>query len=146
MIANKNTTIDSSKTVAEIQTMLVRARATSMMVGYVDGEPASIGFKIVTANTSMSFRLPSNWEGTLRALKREKVPARMLTKVHAMRVSWRVIRDWLRAQLSLIEAGVSTIDEVMLPWAITNDGSSVASRLLSGSVPLLGVKSEVGNG
>ncbi len=49
----------------------------------------------------------------------------------------RVIRDWLRAQLSLIEAGASTIEEVMLRGPLHPTGRLIASKILSGKTGLL---------
>ena len=140
MIANRTTTVSSEKSVAEIQAMLASIRACSLMIEYTDGRPSSIAFQVNKNGQSISFRLPSNWEGMFAALKREKgIPKRLLTQEHAQRVAWRVIRDWLRAQLTLIEAGIATVEEVMLPWAITSNGSSLSVRVLSGSTGLLGL-------
>ena len=138
MIANRNTTVPALKTVGEIQAMLAGIRADAIVMQYESGEPSAIGFKLTRDDHSISFQLPSNWQGILQALKRDKsIPKRLLTADQAKRVSWRVIRDWLRAQLSLIEAGAATIEEVMLPWAITSDGTTVASRIFSGQTGLL---------
>lgn len=140
MIANRTTTIACEKTVGEIQAMLAAVRASQMMLDYdADGKPCGIAFRLEREGQSMAFRLPCDWQGVLRALKRERggIPQRLLTPDHAKRVSWRIIKDWLRAQLSLIESGASTIEEVMLPWAITTDGQTVAQRVLSGSTGLL---------
>lgn len=140
MIANRTTTIACEKTVGEIQAMLAGVRASQMMLDYdADGKPCSLAFRLQREGQAMAFRLPCDWQGVLRALKRERrgIPQRLLTSDHAKRVAWRIIKDWLRAQLSLIESGASTIEEVMLPWAITPDGHTVAQRVLSGSTELL---------
>jgi hypothetical protein len=140
MIANRTTTVSAEKTVNEIQSILAGVRASKMMLEYdSDGKPSAIAFQIDREGQTMAFRLPCDWQGVLRALKRERggIQHRLLTPDHAKRVSWRIIKDWLRAQLSLIEAGASTMEEVMLPWAITTDGQTVSQRVLSGSSGLL---------
>lgn len=140
MIANRTTTISCEKTVGEIQSMLAGVGATKMMLEYdMDAKPSGIAFQLDHGGNCMAFRLPCDWQGVLEALKLERggLPKRLLTPDHAKRVSWRIIKDWLRAQLSLIEAGASTIEEVMLPWAITDDGQTVSQRVLSGSTNLL---------
>lgn len=144
MIANRNTTVPDLKTVGEIQAMLAGIRADAIVMQYDAGEPSAIAFKLTRDGHSISFQLPSNWQGIFQALKRDKsIPKRLLTAEQAKRVSWRVIRDWLRAQLSLIEAGAATIEEVMLPWAITSDGTTVASRIFSGQTGLLTMNGDV---
>ena len=140
MIANKTTTVAASRTVAEIQQMLANVGASSILMDYEGGEPVAVAFKLNCKGTDISFRLPCNWEGVLAALKREKgMPRTMLNHQHAKRVGWRIIKDWLRAQLSLIEAGATTMQEVMLPWALTANGSTVAQAMLSGATARLGL-------
>lgn len=68
----------------------------------------------------------------------------MKTPEQAKRVAWRVLRDWIRAQLSLVEAGNATIHEVMVPWMITNDGTTVSERLFSGQSGLLALPAPKG--
>lgn len=133
MIANKTTTVSAEKTVMEIQSMLASVRASALMIDYTDGKPEAIAFKLVRGEQPIAFRLPANWQGIMAAMKKDKsIPRRLVCEDQARRVSWRVVRDWLRAQLTLIEAGAATIEEVMLPWAITSDGTTVAQRMLSG--------------
>lgn len=138
MIANRTTQIDATKTVGEIQAMLAAARASSLMIDYEDGQPSALAFQLTQGDQSLSFRLPCNWQGILAALKRDKkYPQRLKNPDQAKRVSWRVLRDWMRAQLTLVEAGASTMQEVMVPWLITNDGTTVAHRLFSGESGML---------
>ncbi len=110
-----------------------------MMIDFDDGQPDSLSFILRVGDQPISFKLPSNWRGVLAAMRREKATNRLLNPQQARRVAWRILRDWLKAQLSLIEAGASSIEEVMLPWAITNDGTTVAKRLLTGKGVFLGL-------
>ncbi len=138
MIANRTTSIDAGKTVREIQQMLAAAHASSLMIDYELGQPSALSFQLRSGEQVLSFRLPCSWEGVLACLKRDKTtPQRLKSADQAKRVAWRVLRDWLRAQLSLVEAGNSTIQEVFVPWMITNDGQTVATRLFSGTSGLL---------
>jgi hypothetical protein len=140
VIANRNTTVSAQKTVGEIQLMLASAGVSGTLIEYgPDAIPARIAFQIACNEQKLSFKLPCNWQGVLNALKRERggISKSLLTPEHAQRVAWRIIKDWLRAQLSLIEAGTSTIQEVMLPWAITTDGTTVSERVFSGGTDFL---------
>lgn len=140
MIANRTTSISPHKSVAEIQGMLADARASSLMIDFDNGQPTAISFCLTRDGHSLAFRLPCNWEGTLAAMKRDKkCEARLRNPEQAKRVAWRVLRDWLRAQLTMVEAGASTIHEVMTPWMITDDGTTVAARLFSGPSGLIGL-------
>jgi len=103
------------------------------MIDYVDGKPDAIAFKLIREGQPIAFRLPANWQGIFNAMRKDKsIPRRLVNEDQSRRVSWRVVRDWLRAQLTLIESGASTLEEVMLPWAITSDGTTVGQRVLSG--------------
>lgn len=133
LIANKGTTVPAEKTVSEIQSTLASVRASSIMIDYEDGKPEAIAFKLIRSGNPIAFRLRANWQGIMAAMKKDKtIPRRLVCEDQARRVSWRVVRDWLRAQLTLIEAGAATIEEVMLPWAVTSDGTTVSQRILSG--------------
>jgi len=142
VLANKTTTVDAAKTVSELQALLAKAGATQMLVEYEDGdgEPSALAFKILVKGQPVSFRLPCNWPGVLKAMKGQ-VPHRLLNHQHAKRVGWRILKDWLRAQLSLIAAGASTLEEVMLPWALMRTGNTVSMEMLINNPHLLGLPS-----
>ena len=78
--------------------------------------------------------LPVNVRGTHKALqeayRRGKVARRYTELDHAERVAWRVLKDWLEAQLALIEAGVADMTQVMLPYMQGDDGLTVWQRYL----------------
>lgn len=140
VLSNKTTTVSAIQTVGELQTLLAKAGATQMLVEYEDGdgEPSALAFKILVNGQPISFRLPCNWPGVLKAMKGQ-VPLRLLNHQHAKRVGWRILKDWLRAQLSLIAAGASTIEEVMLPWALMDTGNTVSKEMLINKPHLLGL-------
>lgn len=130
MVANRTTSVSADKTVNEIQQMLAGAKAASTMIDYVDGKPEAIAFRLISHEQEIAFRLPSNWRGIIAAMRKDrKIPNRLINEEQARRVAWRVVRDWLRAQLTMIEAGHASLEEVMLPWAITNDGQTVAQKM-----------------
>lgn len=132
MIANRTTSVSVEKTVAELQKMLAGMRATSLLLDYENCSPVALAFRLPRGDSSISFRLPCNWRGIFAAMKKDKhVPRRFCTEEQALRVAWRVVRDWLRAQLTMVEAGAVTLEEVMLPWALTQDGVTVSQRMLS---------------
>jgi hypothetical protein len=50
---------------------------------------------------------------------------------HASKVAWRVIKDWLAAQIALIESEMATLDEVMLPYLIVGPDKQSLYSLMS---------------
>ena len=134
MIANYTTTISPQKTLAEIMGMLAASGATHVLVENTAGIPASLSFRI----REMSFRLPVYPEAVLSTLRRDSAPPRYCNKEHAQQVAWRVVRDWLRAQIALIDSGMVALDEIMLPYALTPGGQTALERYRDGTLLLTG--------
>jgi len=138
-IKNYTTTIDASKTIVEIQKILSGHGANRIGVDYEAGEPSSVYFEISISGDPVSYRLPCDWRGVLAVLDADGVQPRYLTEEHARRVSWRIVKDWIDAQLALIESGQARLAQVMLPYAVSPDGRTLyelvedygATRLLA---------------
>lgn len=102
-IANYTTKVDEIKTLTEIQQILAKHGAKSINMDFDAGRPSSLSFLIECGVIVIPFRLPSNWQGVLQAMKDDKdVPNRFCTEDQARRVSWRITRDWVRAQMAII--------------------------------------------
>lgn len=129
-ILNYRTEIDAGRTVLEIQAKLARAGARRVQIDYGDdGEPTAVAFMIATPAGDASFSLPANDAGVLAALSRQAdagtVRRNFVTRKHAKRVAWRIVKDWLEAQLALVEAGLATLDEVLFPYMLAPSGQRV---------------------
>jgi hypothetical protein len=59
-------------------------------------------------------------------------------KAHAIRVVWRIIQTWVKAQLALVDINMVTIPQVFLPYAIMQDGRALAEHAESNPGFLLG--------
>lgn len=138
-ILNYTTKIDSAKTVGEIQSMLGAKGAKSVSAQYANGEVVAIFFSIDIQNQPVNFRLPCNWEGVLRSFKSDRnVPRSSETKEQAQRTAWRIVKDWVEAQLAIIESGQAEMAEVFLPYAMTGTGQTCYQLLASRPQLLLG--------
>ncbi len=126
-ILNYTTEIDVHKSIGEIQKSLAKAGAIAVSVDYDgQGEPMALMFLIRFQGEPVSFRLPSRWEGVLKRLNNDpKVPRSFKTEIQARRVAWRIVKDWVEAQMAIIEAGQAELVEVFLPYAVTNSGQSL---------------------
>lgn len=125
-IMNYSTTIDAGKTLGEIQRILARHGARSIQVDYDQGEPEHVSFTLATPHGDRSFRLPANIDGIQDRLV-EAFGAKSVKATHdqALRVGWRILKDWVEAQVAIIEAGMVSADEVMLPYMLTPAGTTV---------------------
>jgi hypothetical protein len=130
---NYTTVIEPSKTAAECVARLATHGATAIGLTYDAGFPTGLQFQIDTAHGLQAYALPVNVDGTLKALQRawrqHRIPQSKATLEQARRTGWRVIKNWLEAQLALIDAGVADMAEVMLPWMLV-DGQTVYQTFL----------------
>jgi len=125
-ILNYTTQIAAEKTAQEIQTMLARAKAQAVMSEYDDkGVLSSINFRIKTGAGMMTFRLPANVQKIYEVLVRQRIPAKLQTREQAARVAWRIIKDWLEAQLALVSAEMVDLEQVFLPYAQDETGATL---------------------
>ncbi len=150
-LLNYTTQIDAAKTLHEIQQILVKSGALAIMTEFDrDGEVEAISFKIQAPHGPMSYKLPCNLVPVLKVLDQEarqgKVPRRLVTKAQAGRVGWRIIKDWIEAQVALVQTQMVTLDQVFLPYARTNNGQTFYQRYLSNGLPMLLVDGEEKDG
>jgi hypothetical protein len=126
-ILNYTTKINEHKTVSEIQSILSRKGANRVSIEYVGGSPEAVVFEYQVQGNAIPFRLPCKFEGVRKAMlaevpkvsrsKRDRDPA---FAAQARRVAWRIIKDWIAAQLALIEAGQAELAEVFFPYVVVN--------------------------
>ena len=136
-ILNYTTQISVDKTTSEIQAKLGKANAQAVMCEYANGVVSHISFRMDTQHGVMTFRLPANSAGVLRAMQKSKVPRSKCTKEQAARVAWRIVKDWVEAQLAIIEAEMATMAEVFLPYAQQTNGKTLYQTLLEKGLPAL---------
>lgn len=133
-IKNYTTKVDVYTSLGEIQGALAKAGATKMMIDYDGaGNPTSITFGMQIMDTRVAYKLPVNADGVSVVLQRQKIKA---DKNQVQRIAWRNVRDWVLAQLALIEAGNVTADEVFLPYMADSAGNTLYQLIKSGQLAL----------
>ena len=139
-ILNYTTQIQATKTLAEIQQNLASHGARGVMIEYRDAIPTLLAFVIATAHGERKFVLPANAEAVFRTLEKQNrkgnVPRRLATREQAARVAWRIIKDWVEAQLAIVEAGLATLDQVMLPYMIVRGGRTMYESMVESRMAL----------
>lgn len=107
-----------------VQATLVAAGARAIQVEYSPtGSPNSIAFSVETTYGLRYFVLPVNASLVQAVLTRDpKVARQYQTPEHAERVAWRIVKDWLEAQLAIIRTEMVTLDQVMLPYMRADNG------------------------
>lgn len=133
-IKNYTTTIDVFKSLGEIQGALISHGARKIMVDYDGaGQPVGLLLGIETPEGPRGFCLPANVEGVRAVFDRQKVKAQ---PGQAERTAWRNVRDWIMAQLAIVEAGQAQIDEVFLPYLTDGRGRTLYQLYQGGQLAL----------
>ncbi|MCM1189836.1 MAG: hypothetical protein NC541_11140 [bacterium] len=132
-ILNYTTTVEAFKTVSEIEYILMKHKAKSIMKNY-DGESITgLSFLIDTGLQQIPVRLPVKAEECLKVLKKEKRenPRKQIkdTKEQAERVAWRILKDWVEAQMALLDIEMVKFEEIFLPYIEMQNGQTIYEKL-----------------
>ncbi|QNM07184.1 hypothetical protein [Wansuia hejianensis] len=132
-ILNYTTTIDAFKTVSEIEYILMMHEAKSILKQYENKSIIGISFLIDNGVQQIPISLPARIDACLNVLRKEKRenPRKQIkdTREQAERVAWRILKDWVEAQMALIDIEMARFEEVFLPYIQTNNGQTVYARL-----------------
>lgn len=127
-LLNYTTTIEVHKTLGEIQKTLVTHGARKIMYDYDDNSHVqSLCFSITTADGDKGIKLPANVPAIFEVLKQQKKAGKIKTNPdydQAERVAWRIVKDWVEAQMAILEAQMVQIDEIFLPYMINKSGQT----------------------
>lgn len=134
-LLNYTTKIEVSTTIAEINSILVAAGATSILMDY-DGAKnvTAVSFKAQSEFGLIAIRLPFEAAAAQAVLNKQvalkQIPRRYFNDgAQARRIGWRIIKDWLQAQLAIITMGMAKIEQVFLPYAQDSQGVTVYEKL-----------------
>jgi len=133
-LLNYTTKISVNQTVTEIHSILAKAGANAILNEYDQQGVSVVKFRIPTADGDVFYNLPADINGVSNALRKDK---QYRDDAHARRVAWRIIKDWIEAQMALITAQMARLDQVFLPYAQTNNGQTVYERIKSDQKQLL---------
>jgi hypothetical protein len=133
-IKNYTSKVDVFTSLGEIQGKLAQHGVRKIMVDYnSDGHPTSITFAIDTPNGMRGFVLPANVEGVLAVFKQQGLPENY---EQAEKTAWRNVRDWVMAQMAIVEAGMTNVEEVFLPYMTDGHGNTLYSLYSTGRLAL----------
>lgn len=124
-LLNYTTQIAVSKSMAQVQTLLVAAGATAVMATYDQGRAVGMTFSIKTDSGMRTFELPVDANKAQAVLKRQRVAPKYSTLEQAERIAWRIIKDWIEAQLAMLSTEMVTLDQIMLPYMHADNGMTV---------------------
>ncbi len=133
-LLNYTTELPASRSIAEITALLQDGGATALMFQYgVDREVTAITFQMPTTFGVMPFTLPAKVPEVINTLNaqiraetakvnqrsnyKRKIPRNLFNnRAQAERIAWRITKDWLEAQLAMVEIGNAKLEQIMMPF------------------------------
>ena len=121
-LKNYTSTISASKSISFIENKLVANKARDILKRYDDkGRVESIMFIIPVNGNDYPFKLParlSECEKILQASlsQRARPETRRKVKDQAEKTAWKIIADWVDAQMALIELQQAEMMEIFMPY------------------------------
>ena len=141
-IKNYTTDVPVNKTVSEIHLMLADHGAKRILFDYGAGNRVeAISFTIETPGGEQAVRLPANGEWVQAVLRKQKNNPKVRnrnaiddSREQADRVAWRIVKDWLAAQLAILETEMVTVQQVFLPYFMDRQGRTLYEVYSSGQL------------
>jgi hypothetical protein len=133
-LLNYTTKIDIFTTLGEIQSQLVKHGAKKILQEYNDeGDLYALSFSINTPYGMRGIKLPANVDAVQRVLEQQK---KRSDREHAERVAWRILKDWIEAQMAILESQMVQFDQIFFPYITNEVGKTLyetykASQLLT---------------
>jgi hypothetical protein len=132
-ILNYTTAIDPLKTLGEVHVLLAKHGARQILTDYDEGMPCGVSFSLKARGDEHGYHLPVNAAAVLRTLEalneQGRMAPRYVSAQQAARVAWRIIKDWLEAQLAIVQTNMVALDEVFLPYLLV-DGATLYNTLV----------------
>lgn len=122
-LLNYTTKVDVYTTLGVIQGQLVKHGARKIVQDYDDdGRISALSFLIDTPTGARGIRLPANVDAVHAVLAKQKVKC---DREQAERVAWRIVKDWVEAQMAILESEMVQMDEIFLPYMIGAGGQTL---------------------
>lgn len=131
-IKNYTTSVPANRSIQEIQETLVKHGATDVLLKYELGTGRIEALKFVVRmvdDRRIPFQLPVDWRAFQAVLKEQRV-SKFRDEDYCYRVAWRVVRDWVMAQMALYETQMVTVTQIFLPYAVTKTGETLYERAM----------------
>ena len=122
-LLNYTTKVNVYATLGEIQGILVKHGAKKIMQDYDDsGHIVALTFGVDTPAGPRGVRLPANVDAVHKVLAKQKVKC---DREQAERVAWRIVKDWVEAQMAILESEMVQMDQIFLPYMVNDKGQTV---------------------
>lgn len=134
------TQVPADRSVGEIQKMLAERGASGILLEYEKGTGRidALSFRIVVRGSDVGFRLPLRRQQAKKALENAGIRRAGNDEDYVYRVAWRIVREWVDAQMAILDLEMVALDEIFLPYAITKGGKTLYETVIDDPSRLLG--------
>jgi len=134
---NYTTKIPTEKTILEIESILIKFGAGGIMKEYQGSRVSAIIFYITYDNQKIPFKIPMSLEKSRKVIidlvNEGKLPRKFLNEPlrsqQGERVTWRIIKDWIDSQLSLLELNFAESIEILLPYIYNQESKQTIYQM-----------------
>lgn len=138
-LLNYTTKVDVFTTLGAIQGQLVKHGAKKIMQDYDDdGHISALSFLVDTPTGPRGIKLPANVDAVHAVLTRQRVKC---DREQAERVAWRIVKDWVEAQMAILESEMVQMDEIFLPYMVNGSGQTLFQAYRNNQLMLEGGQS-----
>ena len=131
-LLNYTTRIPAAQTALEVQGILARHGAKAVMIQYADdGSAEALSFQIKHGDGALGFRLPIEPNAVLKVLGEQYDSGKLRShqprpnREQAVKVAWRILKDWVEAQMAILETQMVTMEQIFLPYMLTGENKTL---------------------
>lgn len=128
------TKIDPDRTCGEISRLLSQHGAIAVMTEYDDESHlvTALSFKMRVGESVRMFHLPADWRPVQEVLiEQKKKNSRIdVSQEQAVRTAWRIVKDWVDAQMAFIESHQARTEQAFLPYMVVAKDTTLSDMVL----------------
>lgn len=122
MLKNYTSTVPASRSITSIEKCLVSHGAKHIAKTYTDGATSGIKFVMEVGGKDTIFSLPAkikNCQNILEENTTSRTRPETMAKIPAQaeRTAWKIVLDWIKIQMAMIDLAQIEMLEVFLPYA-----------------------------
>ena len=129
-IRNYSSSVKPADSIGKIQRLVAEHGARNVSMDYENGKPVALDFKMFVEDVLVTFRLDIDAQAMLRAMRADKkVPRHCCTLEQAEITAWKNKYEWLHLQLAEIESNQARLEQLLLGYAVMDDGATLFESL-----------------
>ena len=84
-------------------------------------EPCGLKWRMETRHGPLAYALPVKAVFTIMTEQRVMITNETGRRDQARRTAWRILKDWIQAQMALLETNMVEMEEIFLPYMLSGE-------------------------